>query len=487
MIIFAVLSFCFFIFSIFLIVQIFKLVLFFIYLIQLKEYRIDRLKAYFKTLSGKQEITKNLNFLRWNKFFHPRLTLRSGLMLILIFLLQYHLFFLFLKIVYLFCQNFIHNILLIFAFYLILFFYLNLIFIFGVFFISEIIFWPIKQLIIFLAAKKINKMNNLIVIGITGSYGKTSHKEIISFLLAQKFKILKTPFNCNTRLGISLLILKKLRLEHRVFIVEMGAYKKGEIKDICNLVQPKIGILTGINEQHLELFGSLKKTIAAKYELIASLPKDGFALFNANNKYSLKLANKKGKLRKIIYGQEKRIYQTQLLGKWNQEAFQAGLIVGKHLGLTKREMIKRFAKFKAFSLGIKIEKGKRGIIIIDDSYNSNPSGFLAALNLVKGMKKNNNILITPGIIELGKVSNKIHQQIGRQAALICQRIILTKKDFYNPFFKGIRKVKPKFTLEVETNTEKLVKKLNQNLKRNSLILLEGRVSTKLKKSLMIND
>jgi UDP-N-acetylmuramoyl-tripeptide--D-alanyl-D-alanine ligase len=142
-----------------------------------------------------------------------------------------------------------------------------------------------KRQIISKAKKKMRRFKNLIVIGITGSYGKTSTKEFLATILSQKFNVLKTKEHQNSEMGICQCILNDLRPEHQIFIVEMGAYNRGGIKLLCDIVRPKIGILTGINEQHLATFGSQENIIKTKFELIESLPKDGAAILNCDNRH----------------------------------------------------------------------------------------------------------------------------------------------------------------------------------------------------------
>ena len=135
------------------------------------------------------------------------------------------------------------------------------------------------------ARKKRKKYKDLLVIGITGSYGKTTTKEFLASILVNKFgeeKILKTKEHQNSEMGISRCILNNLNEKHQIFIVEMGAYNKGGIRLLCDIVKPKIGIITGVNEQHLAIFGSMENLLSAEggKELIDSLPKDGIIFLN---------------------------------------------------------------------------------------------------------------------------------------------------------------------------------------------------------------
>lgn len=472
----------FFFFFLYLVIQIIKENLFFIYLVQLKEYRLDRIKAHFKTLSGKNQIKNYFNLLKWKRFYHPKFTIRSCLIFILVFLAQYNFFFFFLRFSFSFFKEFSNNTL----FLLLLTVYLlNLTIPLLVFFFSFLTFlllWPIKKAIVFLAEKKIKKMENLLIIGVTGSYGKTAVKEITSFLLSGFFNTLKTPFNCNTQIGIAFLILRKLRKNHEVFVVEMGAYKKGEIEAICKMVKPKIGILTGIDDQHLELFGSINKTQWAKYELIKALPKGGLAVFNEKNYYNQRLF-KATKKDKVFYGKKRIRFKTKLAGDWQQQNIQAALAVCDFLKLPRGKVFGQLAKLEVPVLTLEVKRGIRGVIVINDSYSVNPTGFLAAMDLLKKTPAKKKILITPGIIELGEASDRIHKEIGQKASRICNKIFLTKPDFKESIKKGVVKNKQDDFVEVEKDEVELLEKLKPFLEKRTAILLEGRLPAYLVKKL----
>ncbi len=466
--------------TIYIFLDLIKASLFFVYLGQLKEYRLDRLIAHFKTITGRTQLLDNFNFLKWKNFFKPRLTIRGVLTLVFIFLIFYQLFFIFLIFFYAFFKSYPQSLFLsLFLSFVSLLWLVPVFTMVGILF-SGMIFFPLKLALIHLAKRKIGRMKDLQVIGITGSFGKTTTKEVIAQVLSSKYKVLKTPLNCNTLLGIANLILKKLSPDYEIFVVEMGAYRKGEIKAICDLVKPKVGILTGINQQHLELFGSFENIKKAKYELIEALPKKGLALFNANNKHTQILA-KKTKKNKKLYGQLKVNFAVGKQPDWVKEVFQAAYLAADYFGIAKSKVGKEFKKLE--SLGPKILKGRKGVGVIDDSYNSNPDGFKSALNLLSKVKFERKILITPGIQELGNDSAKIHQELGRQAAQICERIIFTKKDFYKPFLKGVQSVKPDFKMIMVQDLKGIKSQLRKEINNKTCILLEGRVFKGLKEFL----
>ena len=320
----------FFFFFIYLGIQIIKITLYVIYIVQLKEYRWDRLSAHFKTVSGKREIIAYFNLLKWRQFYRPALTFRALLIFIFTLIFQYNFFFTSLRFLVRFFKDVAYAFSFLFLLVLILINLVTPFFVFLAAFLSQWITWPIKKLICEMAAKKIGQHPDLKIIGITGSFGKTATKEILAFTLEGFFKVLKTPHNCNTHLGIAKFVWRHLRKEHKILVVEMGAYKKGEIEAISQMVQPQIGIITAINEQHQQLFGSLKNTQWAKNELIKTLPKKGLAIFNAQNKYTWQLY-KFCKKPKAYFGQKPLRLKLRLLGDWYQEAVAATLVVTDYL------------------------------------------------------------------------------------------------------------------------------------------------------------
>lgn len=472
-------NFTFFLLIVYLSFQLLRAALFFVYIWQVKEYRIDRLWTHLFTLSGQKQLVHNLMLWEWKKFFWPKPTLRIFLTLCLTFIWSYNLFFSSLKLFYLVYEFPKFKLLSALVFSLtVLIIAIPIIVSLSTIMIN-LLTWPFKESIHYLAYRKLRNFNKLLVIGVTGSYGKSSTKEIVSILLASNFKVIKTPFNCNTKTGIALFILRHLRSTYEIVVIEMGAYKLGEIKDICKMIKPQVGIVTGINEQHLSLFGSLVNTKKAKYELIRALPKNGLALFNGNNKIAKDLY-KKTTIAKKLYGLEAPIFKNSKYWPWYDEALQAGIIIGKYLGIPERKLLQEAKKIKRLSVGLKVNRGFNASQILDDSYNSNPVGFRSALGILANTKSKLKIIITPGIIELGKESKRIHCELGKLAFRSCQKLILTKADFYTMFNA---KRSPNF-VEVWEDPVSLWDKLKPQINRGTTILLEGRVPGYIKKQLI---
>lgn len=281
-------------------------------------------------------------------------------------------------------------------------------------------------------AKNILAGANLIVVGITGSYGKTSTKEILSKILERKFKVIKTPENINTDIGIADFIIKNKKniTEYNVFVVEMGAYKKGDIKKICNMVRPEYSILTGINNTHLERFGNLNNTIMAKFELPENTNKVSILNFNDENirnsyeRFNIKnicLADNKEikniKIKERFGGIEFDIngvkFDTHLLALHNIDLIYMSVKIAQELGMRLRDISEKVEEIDCIPHRLNpIYNNKTNIQILDDSYNGNLNGIKSGLEVLS-RATGRKVVLTPGLVETGKKSKDIHYKIGQ--------------------------------------------------------------------------
>lgn len=317
------------------------------------------------------------------------------------------------------------------------------------------------------AVNKLKGMNNLKVIGITGSYGKTSSKNILSDILNVKYSALPSPKNFNTPYGLIITVNNHLDKFDDILIAEMGAYKVGEIKDLCDLVRPKYGILTKIGTAHIEIFGSQENIQKGKFELIESLPSDGIGVLNGDDElqvnYKLKnnckiiwigIDNKdvdvraldiktsnKGTTFNVIFKGDKTKYEftTRLLGYNNIYNILASLALSKEFGLSVDQMKK--AVLGARSVEHRLELRPAGnITYIDDSYNSNPVGSKMALEVLKDMP-GLRIVMTPGMVELGDKSYELNKKFGTYMKDSCDVVILVGEKITKPIKDGLKEVK----------------------------------------------
>ena len=298
--------------------------------------------------------------------------------------------------------------------------------------------------------KKVLAKSDVLKIGITGSYGKTSVKEILKTLLSVKYRVLATPESYNTPLGISLTV-HKLDVAHDVFIAEMGARESGDIGKLAKLVNPDIAILTGINEQHLESFKSIENIKNTKYELFENLKEGGKAFFDVNNDIAKELSERftgekylvggndgivkatnvkvtpDGTLFTLLFdsGEEVDCFTT-LIGKHSVRNILLAVSVAYKIGLTPIEISLGITRLHAIKHRLEILPNNKGIILIDDSYNANTDGAMSALetmSLFEGRK----IIVTPGLVELGSNQNEINYKLGKEIASKCDKLIISAK------------------------------------------------------------
>ncbi len=352
------------------------------------------------------------------------------------------------------------------------------------------------------ATKKIQSHKNLLVIGITGSYGKSTTKEFVSQILQRKFRLLKTKGTNNTPIGIASTILSGLKNNTQVFVAEMGAYKKGEIKQLCSIAHPKIGILTAVSDQHLSLFGSLENTMQAKYELIESLPKNGLALFNGNNEnaYTLYQQTKKDKV--LYLAQDKTStkkanitakhivikkdgvsfdvtlkrktlhFEAPVIGAHNVEDILPGIYLGNHLGMTDKELIQAVALLQTLPKTMTKQELSNGAVAIDDTFNASPHAVSAALTYIK-VYKQRRILVLQPMIELGKRAKDEHYRIAKEVGKICDEVFLTNRNFYGSFAKGVAEVNPSCEVKSASFTE-IAEYINKRTRKGDVVLFEGK-------------
>jgi len=348
------------------------------------------------------------------------------------------------------------------------------------------------------AKKKLKQMSNLKIIGLTGSYGKTSTKYILSTILAQKYNVLKTPVSYNTKMGISKTINENLKNTDDVFVCEMGADEVGEIKELCDLVNPDIGIITSIGPQHLETFGSLENIKKTKFELVDSLTESGMAFLNYDDENVKSMKTDKNKITygtdntcdyyaKDInleeFGSKFKIHTkdnseievtTKLLGEHNIVNIVGAVAIAKELGLTDKEIQLGIRLLKPVEHRLELKQHANGTIIIDDAYNSNTKGAQMAVEVLGRFKNRKRILVTPGIVELGDKTYEYNKTFGNQAASNCDYAILVGQKQAKPIYDGL--MEKKFNREnifITDNFKQAMEKMNELMDSNTVILLEN--------------
>ncbi|HBK02398.1 MAG TPA: hypothetical protein DDY77_05160 [Clostridiales bacterium] len=314
------------------------------------------------------------------------------------------------------------------------------------------------------AKRKLIAQPNLIRIAITGSYGKTTIKEMLATILSEKFSVLATPASFNTPLGIAKTV-EKLSDETQIFIAEAGARRKGDIKELCEIIDPDIAVITGIASQHIETFGSLDEIKNTKAELLESKNVRA-AYFPADDKDALSLKtrvfkdvktyvagfdkeekpyltaenftlNGQGSAFTLVFGSEKAQVFTSLLGKHNVADILLASAVALGLGLKLGEVAAGIARIKPVKHRLEVVRNDN-ILIIDDAYNSNEKGVKTALEVLKSFD-GRKVLVTPGIVEAGKKTYEINFALGLAAAAVCDIIVLEESDGKTALYEGLIK------------------------------------------------
>ena len=298
------------------------------------------------------------------------------------------------------------------------------------------------------AKKKLQEYQKLDVVGITGSYGKTSSKNILNEILSSKYITRATPKNYNTPYGLMMTINNYMDKFDEILIAEMGAYTRGEIKKLCDFVKPKYGILTIIGEAHLETFGSKENIQKAKFELIESLPEDGVAILNMDDELQVSYPLQNKVLVKWIavdnnradvyatnlkcgrnglefdchFANNKVHLKTRLLGKYNVYNILAGVALGLYMGIDINDIKASVATLKSTEHRLELKK-IGDIYMLDDAYNSNPIGASGALDVLKNMV-GTRVIVTPGMVELGKLEKEKNYEFGKKISESVDYVIL---------------------------------------------------------------
>ena len=348
------------------------------------------------------------------------------------------------------------------------------------------------------AKSKLKEFNNLKVVGITGSYGKTTTKHIVTSILSQKYNTLMTPGSYNTTLGVVRTINEQLEPTHEIFVCEMGAKNVGDIKEICDIVNPEYGILTAIGPQHLETFKSLENVQKTKMELVDSLPENGWAFVNYEDENISKINFKKNNVKYGLssksdyYAYNIRIEETgsifdvhtpseeitniktKLLGEHSILDIVGAIAVAQKLGLNKDEIKAGIRFLKPVQHRLELKRNSNGLIIIDDAYNSNIKGAKMAVKTLGRFENKNRVLVTPGIVDLGEFSKKYNVEFGEEATKYCDYIILVGEKQAVDLKEGINnKNYPTDRVYVAKDINDAFKKLGEFEASGTVALLEN--------------
>ncbi len=345
----------------------------------------------------------------------------------------------------------------------------------------------IKRRRIIRLAKKHLAQSKAQIIGITGSYGKTTTKEFLYEILSKKFKVAKTDANMNTDVGIALSILKNVGPDTDFFIAEMGAYTRGEIEKACRVAPPKYGILTAIGNQHLVLFGSHERLLDAKKELLKAVSPKGRIYLNRTIKdrsvlargivapitqYSVLgkadvMVKKSGKnIYEVVYKKKRVVISVNLQTPYTLENLLPCIALALDLGMKEKDIQNSLKTLKTPLNKLSQQKGLKNSLLILDTANSSVDGFLSAIDLLSSAKGSKRIVVSKGIIELGNQKEPSYKKI--LSTLQKKGVSLYTTD---RLFRSLDKGNAVQFFEDEAF---ISKHLSASLTKNTTVLLEGR-------------
>lgn len=355
----------------------------------------------------------------------------------------------------------------------------------------------VKQSFIKQARSILKGHPNLIKIGITGSYGKTSTKNILNEVLSSTYYVLSTPASFNTPMGLTITIREHLKPVHQVFIAEMGADKVGEIEFLSKFIQPKIGIITSIGPQHLNTFKTIENIIHEKMRLAENLPSDGLAVLNMDNEYirNYKLRNScqvirygidqeadlkafdinyspSGSQFKVSYQDEVYHFSTRLLGKHNIANILSSIAVGIYCGVTFKQLQQAVSQVNYIEHRLQL-KIINGFQYIDNAFNSNPEGSKMSLDVLELMPGHRTI-ITPGMIDLGHKQDEYNKAFGAYMKGKADTVLLIGQTQTQAIYEGL--VESGFNMtnvKVFDKVRQAFDYIERNATRNDITLLEN--------------
>lgn len=360
--------------------------------------------------------------------------------------------------------------------------------------ISRLVLYPLEfmliQIIISKTKNKIKSIKNLKVIGITGSYGKTSVKELLYQLVIGKYKTLKTPESYNTILGIFKIVDYELDDSYELFICEMAAYHKNDIKRLCKIVPPQYGILTGITTQHLERFENLENIVDTKFELYDFISNKNNIILNLNdvniskeiNKrnvsnscsylyYSNIIFSKNGTNFDLLYEGKKYKINTNLFGFSTIENLIGAITMALKIGIKMEDILNKIQKLVPVANRFMLRNYNKSTIV-DNTFSSNEESFNEMVKTAKNVK-GTKILVTPGLVELGNKEITINSEVGKLINNVFDKIILVGTNNRTKAFAKYLKNKPEY---IPDDRKDYFEKIEELSKKYDWIFLENDIT-----------
>ncbi|MFA5991069.1 MAG: UDP-N-acetylmuramoyl-tripeptide--D-alanyl-D-alanine ligase [Candidatus Doudnabacteria bacterium] len=340
--------------------------------------------------------------------------------------------------------------------------------------------WLVKQVIINRAQFKIKRLKDLKIIGIAGSYGKTTMKEVLRAVLSSKYHVASAPESVNTPVGIARWVLKNFEStfpspqpspargeggQYEIAIIEMGEHYKGDVEEICNIAKPDVAVVTGINEAHLERMKTLENITDTVFEVVSKSKAGALIVLNGDDKnvtenyknyiwpdhklefYGKNSSKSKFQISNFKFDTEKLGWDAiidggekifiNLLGGYALGDVMAAVKIAQSLGMNNEEILNGIANIKPVEHRLQPIKSAGGVLVIDDAYNGNPAGVVEAIKVLLRFQNRRKLFITPGLVETGKATVEIHREIGKQLAEVADVVILIRNSVTGYIEEGI--------------------------------------------------
>lgn len=352
------------------------------------------------------------------------------------------------------------------------------------------------------AQRILRGMPDIKIVGITGSYGKTSTKHYLQAILAEKYEVLITPGSFNTPMGVIRTVREMMKPYHEVFICEMGAKQKGDIKEICDLVHPHAGIITAVGPMHLETFKSMENVQSTKFELADALPASGFVVVNDDFEYCAArkvdnveciryavnaTSNAQYFVKDVEYTSEGTRFTvigpdgfsirptTRLIGESNLSNLTAAIIIAVRLGVSEEQILRAVSRIEQVDHRLSMKRTPGGVTIIDDAYNSNPVGSRMAVEALGRFTEGRRIIVTPGMIELGDRQEELNAEFGRHIACNVDIAVIVGRYNREAILTGIEKEGKLVNdaIVIVDSFNEAMQYLNPRLKRGDTVLYEN--------------
>ena len=358
---------------------------------------------------------------------------------------------------------------------------------------GEILIQKPKEKRMIINAKQKLKNHKALRIAVVGSYGKTTCKEILKTVLSESKKVAAAPGNMNTLIGTSRFI-DSLSGDEDILIFELGESHPGDVDELCDLIEPDMGIITGINEAHLSTFKKISKTIetifeVSKYVNENSLYKNGESEFVLKkvSKHDPMLFTKKGvngwQVKNVVVSihgtkftaqKENAVIwaETGLLGEHNIGALTAAIDIAQKVGLAVGQIADGIKKTGAFEHRMQ-PRQLHGAWIIDDTYNGNKEGVAAGLKLLKQLEAKRRVYITPGLVEQGDKTNEIHKNIGEKIAVCADVVVLMQNSATEAITSGLKSKNFNGQLKIIDNPLEFYENIEQFIAAGDIVLMQN--------------